>query len=225
MIRNLTGKNARYESVFIDLDGTITDSGEGCINGIRYMFERIGYAENDEKRLRAFVGPPVKKHLVREYSFSEADAAYAYAFYREYYDDKGVYENSLYDGIIESLTSIKQSGKTLYIATTKPMLLAARVLDMFGLTGMFSDVFTARHESGIYEKSEVLESAVSELGSVPCPVMIGDRCYDILGGRHVGFDTVGVLYGYGDEDELLGADCDFTADSPQDLAVLLGEGS
>ncbi len=223
MIRNLTGKCGSYESVFFDLDGTITDSAQGCVNGITYMFERIGRLEPDEMKLRAFVGPPVKKHLIREYGMSEQEAAHAYVFFREYYDEKGVYENRLYDGAAQMLNAVKRSGKTLYIATTKPMPLAVRVLEMFGLTGFFSDVFTAVHENGIYEKYEVLGAAVTKLGSIPRAVMVGDRRYDVAGGKHVGFDTVGVLYGYGSEDELIGAGCDFTADSPYDLALFLGE--
>ncbi len=223
MIRSITGKSGRYQSAFLDLDGTITDSGEGCINGIKYMFSRIGFSETDETRLREFVGPSVKKHLVRAYGFSEEDAAYAYAFFREYYDDKGVYENRLYEGITQALANIKQSGKTLYLATTKPRALALRVLDMFGLAGFFSGVFTADHEAGIYEKYDMLEAVVREFGAFASPVMVGDRCYDIAGGKHVGFDTVGVLYGYGSEEELLSAGCDYTADSPKDLNCLLGD--
>lgn len=222
MIINLKGKTGRYKSVFFDLDGTITDSGEGCVNAVKYMFDRIGYSETDEKRLKAFVGPPVKKHLIADYRFSEEQAEAAYAFFREYYDSKGVYENRLYGGILEALSRIIESGKTLYIATTKPESLAVCVLEMFGIAGMFSDVFTARHESGIYYKTEVLEYAVNKLGSVPDPIMVGDRSFDIIGGKHAGFDTVGVLYGYGDEAELLGAGCDYTVDSPNDLTALLG---
>lgn len=222
MIKNLKGKSGRYEAVFFDLDGTITDSGEGCMNGARYMLERIGHPEIGKEELRSLVGPPMTKHLMDEYGFSEEKAAYAYAFYREYYDSKGILENRLYDGIKDALISIRESGKTLYIATSKPEVLAMRVLEYFGIADMFSEVFAARHESGIFYKHDVLEYAVYKLGGAPCSVMVGDRKYDIIGGKHVGFDTVGVLYGYGDEAELLSADSDYTADSPDDLAVLLG---
>ncbi|MGE5494683.1 MAG: HAD hydrolase-like protein [Burkholderiales bacterium] len=222
MIRNITGKNASYSKVFLDLDGTVTDSGPGCINGVRYMFDKIGYAENDENRIRGFMGPPVKRHLVREYGFSEEEAAAAYVHYREYYDNIGVYENYPYDGIEQAIASIRDSGKKVYIATSKPEKLALLVLEKFGLLGLFSGVFTALHDKNIFDKNEVLANAVAELGDVTGAVMVGDRCFDILGGRHVGFDTVGVLYGYGSKDELTGAGCDYIVDTVHDLAVLLG---
>jgi phosphoglycolate phosphatase len=102
--------------------------------------------------------------------------------------------------------------------------LALQVLERFSLFELFSRVFAARHDKNIYDKNEVLEAAVNELGDVSGAVMVGDRSFDILGGQHVGFDTVGVLYGYGDYEELAGAGCDYTADSVQDVAVLLGRG-
>lgn len=222
MIKNLTGKSGLYKAVFFDLDGTLTDSGEGCVSGVKYMLSRIGHPQLDEKSLRAFVGPPTKKYLVSEYGFSQEEARRAYAFYREYYDSKGIFENRLYDGIKEALNHIRSSGKALYVATSKPEALAHKVLERFGIDSVFSGVFAARHELGIYEKSEVLEYAVRQLGEVPRSVMVGDRRYDIIGAKHVGFDAVGVLYGYGDEAELIEAGCDYTAESPEDLAALLG---
>jgi phosphoglycolate phosphatase len=224
MIRNLNGKSTEYDMVFFDLDGTLTDSGEGCMNGVRYMFENIGYTDYDDKKLRGFVGPPTKHHLLNEYGFNEKKASEAYTFYREYYDSKGIYENKPYDGIIEALKSINETGKRLYVATSKPEALAMRVLTRFSLLDLFSGVFAAHHDKNIYHKNEVLECAVRELGSVSGAVMVGDRSYDILGGKHVGMDTIGVLYGYGDFEELAAAGCDYTVDSVQDLAVLLGRG-
>lgn len=224
MIKNITGKRNQYSSVFIDLDGTITDSAEGCMNGVRHMFKNIGYNDYDEKELKAFVGPPVKKHLIREYGFSEQHAGEAYAYYKDYYINKGIYENRLYGGIIEAISIIKQSGKSVYIATAKPEQQARIVLEHFRISNLFTDIFAAQHELGIYDKNEILEYAVKRLGGAPDSVMVGDRFYDIIGGKHVGFDTIGVLYGYGDAKELIGAGCDFTADSPADLAVFLGRG-
>lgn len=224
MIRNITGKNNKYSSVFFDLDGTIADSGEGCMNGVRYMFKSIGYEDYDEKKLKGFLGPAVKKHLIREYGFSEPQAEEAYSFYKDYYINKGMYENRLYEGVTEAIDIIKRSGKYVYIATSKPDLQALRVLEHFGIKDMFTGVFAARHDLGIYDKNEVLEYAVKKLGGAPDSVMVGDRYFDIIGGKHVGFDTVGVLYGYGEEKELTQAGCDFTADSTGDLAVFLGRG-
>jgi phosphoglycolate phosphatase len=223
MIRNLTGRNGIYDTVFFDLDGTITDSGEGCMNAVRYMFEQIGYPENMESRLRDFVGPPLRNHLMKEYCFSESEAEKAYALYREYYLNKGIYENRVYDGFPEALASIKRSGKRVYIATSKPEPQALFVLERFGLLGEFTGVFAADHKLGICYKDEVIAHAVKTLGKLDSAVMVGDRSYDILGGKLAGFGTVGVLYGYGGYDELSGAGCDYIVDSTEDLSALLGE--
>ena len=199
MIKNVTGKRNRgYQTVFFDLDGTITESGAGCMNGVKYMFGKIGYEETDSARIRAFVGPPIKLHLLEAYGFSDADAERAYTYYREYYDSKGMYENRLYDGIGDAIRAIRNTGKQVYIATTKPERLAIPILKRFALYDLFSGVFGARHDRGVINKIHVLEYAVDTIGHTPPDaVMVGDRCFDILGGRHMGFDTIGVLYGYG----------------------------
>lgn len=224
MIRNFSNKDSiNYKRVFLDLDGTITDSGTGCVNGVRYMFEQIGYEENDEKKLLAFVGPPVRHHLVREYGFSEKDALSAYDFYKQYYEDIGVFESQLYDGIKEAIENIKQSGKTVYLATSKQEYLAVPTLKRFELFDLFTDVFAARHDLGVFDKIDVLNRAVNLLGEAPSDsVMVGDRSYDIVGGKHVGFDTIGVLYGYGDLRELTDAGSDYIVDSIEDLSMMLG---
>jgi phosphoglycolate phosphatase len=224
MIHNITGKDSSvYKSVFIDLDGTVTESGEGCMNAVRYMFDKAGYEERDETRIRAFVGPPIKLHLINAYGFSEDEAARIYAYYREYYLSKGIHESRLYDGIEDALHAIKSSGKALYVATSKPEIMAMPILEGYGLLGLFTTVFGARHEEGIFDKTQVLEYAMSCLGGVPASsVMVGDRSHDILGGRAVGIDTVGALYGYGDRKELMDCGPDFLIDTAADLAALLG---
>lgn len=224
MIESITGKDkTTYQSVFIDVDGTITESGLGCMNAVRYMFDKIGYEENDEARIRSFVGPPIKRHLIDAFGFSEERAAETYTYYREYYLDKGIHESWLYEGIEDMLRAIKASGKTLYVATSKPEIMALPILKRYGLLDLFGAVFGARHEEGIFDKTQVLQNAVNRLGGPPpFSVMVGDRCHDIIGGRTVGFDTIGVLYGYGDRKELLDAQPDYLVDTVADLTALLG---
>ena len=223
MIENITGKDyTLYQSVFIDLDGTITESGLGCMNAVRYMFEKIGYEENDETRVRSFVGPPIKRHLIQAFGFSEERATETYAYYREYYLEKGIHESWLYTGIEDALRAIRASGKSLYVATSKPEIMALPILERDGLIDLFVGVFGARHEEGIFDKTQVLQNAVKKLGAPPHAVMVGDRSHDIIGGQSVGFDTVGVLYGYGDRKELIDAGPDFIIDSVADLAAMLG---
>lgn len=224
MIRSITGKNfGHYTTAFFDFDGTILESGEGVINAVNYMFSHIGIEETDENRLRAFIGPPVKHHLQDVYGMDEALADKAYALFREYYFEKGVHESRLYNKIADTLKSLKKAGIVLYIATCKRETMVPPILAQYGLLDNFSGVFGAWHDIGVFDKTQVLEYALTRIGSFPDnAIMIGDRSHDIIGGRAVGLDTAGVLYGYGDEDELLGAGCDFLLDNVSDLPVLLG---
>lgn len=224
MIHNITGKDlSKVQNVFIDLDGTISKSGDGCINGVKYMFDCIGYTDYDKTTIQSFVGPSVKVHLKDAYGFSQEQADEAYVYYREYYDRQGIYETSPYEGIINAIETIRSTGKNTYIATLKPEDQALMVIERFGIKDIFDDIFGARHDLGIFHKEGVLERAVEIIGQAPSnSVMIGDRHHDVLAGAHMGFDTIGVLYGYGDFDELKNAGCDVIAETVEDLAALLG---
>lgn len=223
MIHRITGKDEnRYKTVFFDFDGTIADSGQGCVEAVRHMFSCIGMEERDDARLLKFVGPPVKHHLMDAYGFSQQRADEAYPYFSEYYMKKGMQKIDLYDGIADVLAAVKRSGKTLYVATAKTAPVAIQLLEQFGLLPLFENVFGACHERGVSNKTQVLKDAVKQLGAVPPDaVMVGDRYYDIDGAKAIGIDTIGVLYGYGDREELTGAD--FLADTVSDLTNLLGD--
>jgi phosphoglycolate phosphatase len=222
MIHCISGKTEEIQNVFFDLDGTITESGPGIINAVRYMLDRVGMTEDDEDNLRSFIGPPTTDNLKRLYNFTEEKAQHAYTFFREYYVRQGVYESRLYDGIVEAIEDIRRSGKRVYLATAKPEHIAMMVVNHFGILSLFDRVFAVRRDIGIFDKLQVMQSVAAELGSIPGPAMVGDRCFDIEGGRAVGFVTVGVLYGYGSREELLAAKSDYLLDSVGDLSALLG---
>jgi|AGTN01.3.fsa_nt_gi Predicted phosphatases len=192
------------------------------MNAVRYMFERAGIREDGEEGLRSFIGPPVTENLKKRYGLTEEKAQEAYAVFREYYERQGVYESRLYGGIAEAIGDMRHSGKKVYVATAKPEYLAITVLKHFNILPLFERVFAVRREIGIYDKLQVLRHAAAELGAIAGPVMVGDRSFDIEGGRAVGFTTVGVLYGYGSREELLAAGCDYLLDSVEDLSALLG---
>jgi phosphoglycolate phosphatase len=227
MINNITGYDiSKVDTVFLDLDGTVSRSGTSCRNGVKYMFDKIGYRQISEIELNAFIGPTVKVHLREVHGFSEEDAAAAYVYYREYYDGIGIFESSMYDGVADAIEDMRASGKTVYIATMKPEDQAKQIIEMYGITHLFRDIFGARHDLGIVYKQLVLERAVQIIGEKPQnAVMVGDRNHDVIAGKHIGFGTVGVLYGYGELKELNDAGCDIIVDSVADLSTLLGRKS
>ena len=222
MIRSIGGKTEEFDHIFMDLDGTITESGPGIVNAVKYMFDRIGMREDDGERLRSFIGPPLTAQLKRLYGFSEEEAQKAYLVFREYYGRTGMYENRLYDGIVEAIEAMRSAGAHVYVATAKPDFIAMPIIKHFGVLHLFERVFAVRREEGIYDKLQVLQSIDAELGPILRPLMVGDRKYDIEGGRAVGYATAGVLYGYGSRDELLDAGCDYLVDSVEDLPALTG---
>ena len=222
MIHHISGTDRAYDTVFMDFDGTIADTCEGILKAVNHMFSCIGMEENDEKNLYKFIGPPVKNHLMDYYGFNEQQANDAYACFREYYRETGLFQSRLFPGIKDAILGIRALGKTLCVATSKPELMARTLIERFGIAELFDGIFCADHENGISTKTQVLLSAFERLGGKPqSAVMVGDRYHDIEGAKAVGIDSIGVLYGYGDEAELTEAGCDYLADTPDDLVRLL----
>ena len=225
MIENLSGLDVSImDSIFLDLDGTVSESGESCKNGVKYMFDKIGMDKPGEEELNAFVGPTVKVHLVEEHGFSEEEAAHAYTFYREYYDGIGIFESSMYEGIDKAIISMKESGRKVYLATLKPEEQAIQITEHYKIDKLFDGIYGARHDLGILHKQQVLQRAVEKIGKHPGEsVMVGDRKYDIMAAKHMGFYSVGVLYGYGTRQELVEQGCDIIVQSVADLAGLFSK--
>ena len=117
-----------YNLVLFDLDGTLTDSKEGIINCVKYALESFGISENDEKILNSFIGPPLYDSFRREYGFSHSDALLAVKKYRERFGKTGIFENTIYDDTVTALTMLKNGGKKLALATSKPYVYAERIL-------------------------------------------------------------------------------------------------
>ena len=141
----------------------------------------------------------------------------------KYYDGIGIFESSMYDGIDEAIISMKKAGRKVYLATLKPEDQAWEIIRMYKIDGLFDGIFGARHDLGILHKPQVLERALELIGEHPGrSVMVGDRKYDIIAAKQMGFDSVGVLYGYGTRQELVAEGCDIIVDSVEDLKLLLG---
>ena len=212
---------SKYDYILFDLDGTLTDSGPGIMNGFEYALGKMGIEIPDRSSLRKFVGPPLGDSFEKTLGFSPEDAAKGIAFYREYYADKGVYENDVYPGVFELLDKLKASGKKMIVATTKAELMANVVMDHFGLRKYF-DLMVASNNTDRKNKIDVLKYAIENGGvDVEKAVMIGDRFYDVTGASHFGIDSVGVLYGYGSRQELEDAGATYIAETVENLSEIL----
>ncbi len=214
-----------FEILLFDLDGTLTDSAEGIMNCAEYALDAMGISEPDRSRLLRFIGPPLVDSFMEFYGLSSEDAAKAVVKYRERYTEKGIFENSVYDGIPEALELLKKGGKRLAVATSKPEAYANRILRQFGLSGYFEVVTGAELDGRRNAKSEVIEECLARLGSPDRNrvLMIGDRRHDVEGARLCGVKCAGVNYGYAEEGELEKAGAAFLFDTPLAMAEgLLG---
>lgn len=212
-----------YKTVLFDLDGTVTDPGIGITNSIMYALHKFGIEVEDRTSLYPFIGPPLKESYHKYYGFDEAEQEQGVVWYREYYRDKGIFENILYDGMDRLLKQIKDSGRQVVLATSKPEEFADRILKHFGIAQYFDFVAGAAMDDTRTKKTEVIEYALTSCGitDVSTAVMVGDREYDILGAKAFGMDSIGVLYGYGDRQELEAAGATYIAEKVADIFDLL----
>lgn len=194
----------QYNYLLFDLDGTITNSETGITRCVEYALNYFGIQVSDLHDLLPFIGPPLLDSFKEFYHFTDEQAVIATEKYRERYKDKGIYENELYPGIKELLAQAGQQGKTVILATSKPEIFARRILDYFELSSYFSFVAGSGLDGSLHTKTDVINyilqsNKIADLSSV---VMIGDRKHDIIGAKNVGIDSIGVLYGFGNYDEL-----------------------
>ena len=211
-----------YNYLFFDLDGTVTDPGEGITNSVMYALERFGIKVEDRRTLYPFIGPPLIESFEKYFGFSKEDAGRAVDIYREYYSAKGIFENRLYDGIERVLSEHRSRGKKIVLATLKPEAFALRILEHYGVSRYFSFVRGARMDHSRETKGDIIRNAMSSLGiSDPSSViMIGDRANDIIGAKENGADSAGVLYGYGGHAELKEAGATYIVETPAELLDL-----
>lgn len=208
-----------YQVILFDLDGTLTDPGEGITNSVAYALNKYGITVSDKKELYRFIGPPLHESFEEYYDFSQEKAMQAVAYYREYFTQTGIYENQVYDGIQDLLESLKEAGKKVILATSKPEPFAKQILEYFHLSDYFDFAAGSNMDGTRTRKADVigyaLESCqISEYSKV---VMIGDRKHDVLGAAQFGIDTIGVLYGYGSEEELKSAGAVYLAERPEHI--------
>lgn len=194
-----------YKAIFFDLDGTLTDSGEGITKSVQYALEKIGKPEPDLQKLRIFVGPPLLEQFEEYAGIDEETARKAVEIYRERYAPIGIFENELYPGIEEMLSGLKNRGYKLAIASSKPEVFVKIVAEHFHIDSYFDEMVGSEPEGCRTNKTEVIEEALKRLGLSEHRdqvMMVGDKEHDVFGARRAGLECIAVSYGYGTEEEL-----------------------
>lgn len=208
--------------VLFDLDGTITDSSEGIVNSIKYALSRLGFPEEPTEKIKQFIGPPLQQTFKINYGIS--DYQNAVTIYREYYAEKGIYENRLYDGIVAVLDQLKNEGYTIGLATGKPTYYSHIILKHFKIDHYFNAVVGSNMDGTRGEKPEIIRDVLAELNynkELHEVVMIGDRKHDVHGAHHHQIKCIGVTYGYAEGDELIKAGAAHIVHHPSELLALL----
>lgn len=192
----------KYDAVFFDLDGTLSESGEGILWCVRKTIEDLNITVPEGFELSSFIGPPLADSFYR-LGLDDERVKLGVKTYKSYYDTKGKYMNRAYDGIKELLESLRKKGIKLGVATSKYELFARQIIENIGLLQYFDFISGATASAERQKKVDVLKYGIKNLNTVPDrAVLIGDTKFDAEGARLCGCGFIGVLYGYGTREEM-----------------------
>ena len=208
------------KTILFDLDGTLTDSGEGIINCAILALEHFSLPIPDRQTLRVFVGPPLHETFMK-FGVPADKAEEAVAVYRSHYVPTGMFENTPYEGIRELLETLKNQGHKLYVATSKPEWMAEEILKKFELDGYFDRICGATMDTSRTEKSQVIAYLLGLTGSAENAIMVGDTKFDVIGAAAHNIPTVGVSWGYGTVEDMQNAGAVAIANTMQELLEYL----
>lgn len=191
-------------TVFLDLDGTLTDPKPGITNCVNHALAQLGLPQRDPDALEWVIGPALLDSFTR---LGADDPQAALDLYRERYSTIGLLENSLYDGVLETLKTLRKMGYVLHLATAKPHVYARKITAHFGLDQFLQEQFGPELDGTRNDKGELLAHALERLELDPADcLMVGDRHHDFDAARAVGMRSIGVEWGYGQPQEVQQAD-------------------
>ena len=210
------------KAIFFDLDGTLTDSGEGIINCATLALEYFGLPVPSREEMRVFVGPPLDQTFIK-FGVPAEKAQEAIEVFRGRYRTVGKYENFPYPGIREALETLKAQGHRLFVATSKPEILANEVLAHFDLTGFFEQIAGATLDGSRSHKADVITYLRQLVGDTGETIMVGDTEFDVIGAAAHGIPTVGVSWGYGEVAAMEKAGAVAIAHTMEEMVELLNQ--
>lgn len=216
----------KYLAVLFDLDGTLTDPGEGITNSVAYALNYYGIKVENKKDLECFVGPPLFACFEKYYGFSRQKAEAAVEKYREYFSVKGIFENEIFEDTENLLKDLKEQGIKVILATSKPEIYAEKILKHFNIDRYFDCVTGSLLSGERIDKAEVIKEALKRAGDLDAKdcIMVGDKSHDIIGAKKNGMKAVGVLFGYGSLEELQSAQPDYIVENFSELKKVLLKG-
>lgn len=210
---------ANFKCVLLDLDGTLFDTSEGIMECYKMGLEHFGIFVKDDRELRKVIGPSLYISYRDFYGLDEDQVKEAVRIYREHYNGGGIYKCRLYDGMENVLKSLKLNDFTVCVATSKPQVMAEKILNYFGLTEYLDTICGAELDGSRSDKIELINTALKRVGFTDKNkvVMVGDRFYDIKGAIGAGIHSIGVTYGFGTKEELIEGGAEYIVDAPEDI--------
>ena len=208
------------KTILFDLDGTLTDSGEGIINCAALALKHFGLEVPDRETMRVFVGPPLHETFMK-FGVPEDKTDEAIRVYRSRYVPIGKFENTPYPGIRELLVALKEKGYKLFVATSKPEKMSIEILEHFDLAQYFDAICGATLDKSRSSKEDVIEYLLGQCGRAEDMIMVGDTIYDILGAAAHGIPAIGVDWGYGESADMAKAGAKAIAYTVEQLLELL----
>jgi phosphoglycolate phosphatase len=210
------------KAIFFDLDGTITDSGEGIMNCATLALEYFGLPVPSREEMRVFVGPPLDQTFIR-FGVPADKTDEAIKVFRSRYTTVGKFENFPYPGVADMLQSLKEQGHRLFVATSKPEVMAIEVLRHFDLDGYFEQIAGATLDGSRSHKADVITYLLGLTGDVGQTLMVGDTAFDVIGAAAHGISTIGVSWGYGTVEDMEKAGAVAIAHSMEELVTLINQ--
>lgn len=208
--------------ILFDLDGTLTDSGEGIINCASLALVHFGLPVPTREKMRVFVGPPLD-YSFRNFGVPADRTDEAIAVYRSRYTTVGKFENFPYPGIPELLEKLKADGHRLFVATSKPEAMSVEILTKFGLSGYFEKICGATMDSSRSKKADVIAYLLAQTDVTENAVMVGDTAFDVAGAAVHHIPTIGVAWGYGLVQDMIDAGAAGIAHTPEELYEMLSK--
>lgn len=209
---------SNYKYILFDFDGTLTDSSEGIFKSLTYAFESYGHGTPSLDLLKKFIGPPLHYSFTVFCGFDDKHAWEMTDKYRERYKVKGYLESCLYDGIAETLKSLKEQGYVLATASSKPLHFVDRICENLDIKKYFDFLGGTEFDNTSESKATVIENAMKNIGaSLDNTLMVGDTRFDIMGAHTVGIPCCAVLYGFGTPEEFKEYNAEYVIEKPEEI--------
>ena len=213
-----------YQYLLFDLDGTLTNPKEGITRSVQHALRHFGIEVADPDTLTPYIGPPLIPSFIEFHGLTQEQALEALQVYRQRFSTVGLFENEVLNGVPEMLRALKQNGRFVAVASSKPEPYVIRILEHFDLLQYFDEVVGASMDEKRSAKKDIIEEALRRMGKAPGDrdiLMIGDRMHDVEGAQLCGLDSLGIYTGFAPEGELEDAGATYVFHTIRDMADFL----